>query len=88
MASKRKFGTKRVLELLDSHDSDFEKEFSDSESEEELIAARQSRSGRVLMKTVKVMLEILEKKSSVQSQERKSEKKSLFMSMCGVLPKT
>lgn len=87
MASKRTFGTKRVLELLDSHDSDFEKEFSDSESEE-LIAASQSRSGRVLMKTVKVMLEILEKKSSVQSQERKSEKKSLFMPMCGVLPKT
>ena len=36
MASKRKSGTKHVLEWLenDSDDSDFEKEFSDSESEE------------------------------------------------------
>ena len=39
MASKRKAGIKHVLELLenDSDDSDFEKEFSDSESEEDLI---------------------------------------------------
>ena len=50
MASKRKSGIKHVLELLenDSNDSDFEKEFSDSESEVDLrfITSSQSRSGQ------------------------------------------
>ena len=91
MASKRKSGIKHVLELLenDSNDSDFEKELSDSESEVDLrfITSSQSRSGQALMKTVNVMLEIVEKRSSLQSQDL-IRRKPLFVPICGMTLKT